>query len=308
MDYHRIVLPSYIMMGEPQIEQLLLKFNEAYTSSFEKILLDFSNLKFINGELTVLIAAFVRYLQYVKKEVFIDDDSVPRIHRNLFERNGLFQEFGLSKKTEDLNNTTIQIKTFNPNKSEDISKYIEDILIQKISEVSFSDSVANSLEKISPAIFELVDNINTHVQSPLVIFAGQYYPKKNRITFAIADIGKSIPFIIKSAGKVNYDNDFDFIDWATKQGTTTKLELLNQTPGGLGLFVVKEIMSSQGELAILSNKGFWKLHQSDNIPKVTKKDFTVPFPGTAIQVTFLLNNKSTETKSFNSLGDNSFLF
>lgn len=126
---------------------------------------------------------------------------------------------------------------------------------------------------------------------------GQYYPNKHELSFALGDNGISIPKSIVSSGKYTSISDADIINWATKKGTSTKKEAAS----GLGLYSVKNKLTSSGGLTIISRYGYWsQLPSSEDNKVFTFNLNNSPLRGTFIHFSIDMNNVLTNNINNNS--------
>jgi hypothetical protein len=118
-----------------------------------------------------------------------------------------------------------------------------------------------------------------HSKSESGIFVcGQFYPKKKRIDFTIADAGIGIRQNVRRYLKDNTISSCDAINWAITEGNTTKTR---SHPGGLGFKLIKDFIAlNNGKLQIVSRYGFYQFTaQGESVTKMQND-----FPGTCLNI------------------------
>lgn len=139
------------------------------------------------------------------------------------------------------------------------------------------------LVDLTQSFQEIFNNIYNHSKSKDCSYViGQYFPKINKLSFAVCDLGIGIPTSIN-----NYNNDHgkpffedeDAIEKSLILGFTVQSTPRNR---GVGLSQILEFTeSSNGELRITSNHGI--ITKLANI-EIDKDRLKTPFPGTLIRV------------------------
>jgi len=111
-----------------------------------------------------------------------------------------------------------------------------------------------------------------------IFTCGQHFPRKDRIDFAIADLGIGIPRTLKDKKGLQYSPE-QAINWAMEGHNTTKT---GPIPGGLGLKLLREfIRLNQGCIQVVSDVGYWE-QRSDGT--VDRRTLLSPFPGTVVNI------------------------
>lgn len=126
-----------------------------------------------------------------------------------------------------------------------------------------------------------------HSESELGVFAcGQFFPKKHRLDFCVADAGIGIRRkIYKELGlRMNSDKA---IEWALQEGNTTRK---GNIPGGLGLQLIREFIAmNKGRIQIVSDRGYWEFSpQGETLTRID-----IPFPGAVINIDIDINTADT---------------
>lgn len=305
MSEYNWTLPSSLNPSYSDINSFTTGLYLALESSEETVAINLSQVFTIKGEMSTILLSGIRQLQNKNKKVSLV--GVRPAQKDFFERNGLYESIGFKHKPDD-KNTTIQLREFHVSNDELIEKYINSLLIPKLTNYSKNaptheqKAVDDMIKSLRYAIEELVDNIKTHSGSELMYFAGQFFPRQKKLSFTILDAGLTIPTIVRNKFYNTPDelitktaDDVSLIEWATEQGNTTKDVKENGIPGGVGLYTIKNSLENHGELTIASNNGFWKLTSSG---KVLRQTLSSKFPGTLLHVTFILDSKKIDKDSF----------
>ena len=139
---------------------------------------------------------------------------------------------------------------------------------------------------------EVFQNARTHGKCEYIFVCGQSFYKSKKVKFTIVDLGKTIPENVRSKIGESID-DKDSIEWATKDGNSTKTDV----SGGIGLYQLSEFLKeNSGKLQIISSHGYWE----QNGDSITRRNLYQPFYGTIVSIEVNINNKiylSTEEKN-----------
>ncbi len=184
---------------------------------------------------------------------------------------------------QDTYRTTIEYKRFEPKDDRYFSAYIEKHSVGK----GIPQMTPGLLKKFRESIFEIFSNAVIHSETKLGIFScGQFFPKKHRLDFSIADLGIGIQRNVQKKGRLNLSVEQAII-WAISEKNTTKT---GPIPGGIGLKLLREfILKNEGRLQIVSDAGYWELSEG----KEGTRSFLEPFPGTVVNIE--INTKDTKS-------------
>lgn len=209
-----------------------------------------------------------RRLNTVRFEHFSDD--VQRI----FQKNGFLSYYGHVKRLDSWG-TTIQYQRFERKDDRFFGAYIE----QHFKNKAIPEMSPALRKKFWESIFELFSNAVIHSQTELGIFTcGQYFPRKDHISFAIADLGIGIPQTLINKKGLHMAPE-DAIHWAMEGANTTKT---GSIPGGLGLKLLRDfIRLNLGCIQVVSDIGYWEQRVDGS---VDKKTLPYPFPGTVVNI------------------------
>ncbi|MDR2836081.1 MAG: ATP-binding protein [Bacteroidales bacterium] len=211
---------------------------------------------------------------------FISFNKIAKTIEQVLQKNDFLTYYG-KKKEIDSNNTTIKFQKLTPEDGKYFNSYVINELINRSELPKMSIAVK---EKIVEAIYEIFVNAQIHSETKNIYTCGQFFPKKNKIEFTIADTG--IGFKNKINKKFNRSlNATDAIKWAVEDKHTTK-----DVSGGIGLALLKEfIILNKGKIQIISNDGFYEFgHEGESI-----KLFSAEFPGTIVNLEFCTNDNDS---------------
>lgn len=168
-------------------------------------------------------------------------------------------------------------------------------------EISFSAYVSNDLaghrgmpkmsaelqKMLSQNVCEIFSNAVLHSRTQLGVFScGQFFPKKDRLDFTIADLGIGMRRNVENFLRSEI-SAVEAITWATS-GNTTKPD---DRPGGMGLkSLCRFFYLNEGCVRIVSDAGYWQ-RQGQH---VTTANLRHPFPGTVVN----LEVNTADTKSY----------
>lgn len=293
-----VKIPRYLKSSyTTHIEKLIKDIDDECRSVvIQKVILDFTDTIFIEGEMTVLLSMLIFRAQDMGKEC-----GFVGINGNLqatLSRNGFLSEFGIdNNELEDRYDNSIHLYVNDASAIDELEKYLETELFQNINwkSVKYKES---ERENITSAVHELAVNVKEHSGVNRVICCGQFYPQKKELHFALADNGVSIPENVIDKNGIIDKNDSQIIEWATCKGTSTK----RIPQSGLGLYYIKEILLSVGDLTIISNNGFW-WRQSKNYKNEEPYmyDMSAPLHGTFIHFSLKLDERMEPIRSVSNL-------
>jgi len=200
--------------------------------------------------------------------------NIPDRVGQILAKNGFLSNYGFTR-LRDTWSTTIQYTRFEQKDDRYFGSYIERHFKSKAIP-KMSDPLR---KKFWESIFEIFSNAVLHSETKLGIFAcGQFFPRKNRLDFSIADLGIGIQKNLLKKRGLHLPPD-QAINWAMEGRNTTKTGAI---PGGLGLKLLREfIRLNKGHIQIVSNQGYWEQMPDGT---VVMKTFSFPFPGTVVNI------------------------
>lgn len=242
---------------------------------FEKILLNFPNVSWFDGNLTSPLAGLLYKLEQNNNSFEIN--GFPSNLRFLLQRNGfytLFKNLGWKGKGDPYH-TVIKLRHFELNEEEKFNDYLDN----QINDKNIPEMTAGVYKKLLEGINELFINAFEHSETKHGVFVcGQLLPRGKKLEFTITDMGIGFRENIKSRLHLDYPPVIA-INWAMVEEHTTKL---GNIPGGLGLKILREFIGhNRGRLQIVSDKGYWE--QTTN-GKVLLRELNHKFSGTIINI------------------------
>lgn len=192
----------------------------------------------------------------------------------ILSKNGFLSHYG-REQIPDVWETTIPYQRFDTVDRRYFAEYIQSKLANH---PGMPEMTHGLLKKFHTNMFEIFGNAVEHSGTELGVFCcGQLFPKKDKLAFAVVDLGIGIRRkISKFAGK-NF-SALQAIGWAVKGENTTKAIGVS---GGLGLKLLIDFIDlNGGNIQILSDCGYWRREKSQSSAEVFKN----VFPGTVVAV------------------------
>lgn len=239
-----------------------------------EVVLDFSWCEWFEANMCAPLYSVLSRFFEERKEVRVGGirDEIMTV----FQKNGFAKILRLPSMP-DVNATTIPFLRFKPSEIRSFAQY---------STEKFRDVFErNHCGAPSPAFFESVNevfqNSTVHAQTDSsVASCGQFFPRYDRIDFAISDSGVGIPKNVMEFLKRPI-TDEDAVVWAMSESNTTRTPGLNVSPGGLGLKIVRDFIDeTRGKLVIVSGRAFVCRMNGKTCPKHLEN----PFPGTCVNI------------------------
>ncbi|AKP67390.1 hypothetical protein [Companilactobacillus ginsenosidimutans] len=268
---NEIILPQNIDIGFENVDMILNQVEDAINDGHQKnVLINASNIKIIDSNMLVFLNILIDKLDQRGKNIQISDMDFlsPDSSQIKFER----------IKSSDINQ---------------LDRYLDENFIVKFGRGQISKNTYERLiQSFKDSVFEFADNTSTHSNSNILYLCGDENPVGN-ISMTIADVGISIPKRVQQSSK-NTDQmifDVDYIEWAIRQGNSTKMI----PESGMGLSEIQSAMKSLGKMIIISNKGYWF---QDTDGSIIKKTLSASFPGTLLYMNIELNEYGNSSKHF----------
>ena len=260
-------------------QQLIEFYKENESKYFKTIEISFE--KWFGANMSSVLGGILDILSNNLNSIIIKD--IPDNIQRIIQKNGFLAYYGYPK-TIDFNNTTIKYQKLKPNDGTFFNHYIMNELLER----SELPKMSNPLKKkIAESIYELFANAKMHSKTKFVYTCGQFFPQKKLIEITITDTG--IGFKNKINSRFGRDlTAIQAIEWAISTGHTTKQGI----SGGIGLSILKEfIEKNNGKIQIVSDNGFYQFSSNG----LVKKSFSLPFPGSIINVQFRTDDILGET-------------
>ncbi len=244
-----------------------------------RIELDWSNLFFMEANLSALLMAMISKLKMERKLSFYLDPTYLKGDMNIFWRNGLAQYiYRSANKPDDDRKSTIQARAF---KIEHIDKFVDHIENDLLQHRGLENMQFLDKRRVKDSYFEIFTNYEIHAETTTpLLTCGQFFPESRELKFTLVDCG--VGFLKKIAEQTFNDEKpirsaVDAIQWAVRGGTT-KLDAV----GGTGLKnILLYCKKSGGSFHIVSDGCYWCLDGG-----LTNFTLSQPFLGTTIHLIF----------------------
>ena len=247
----------------------------------DSVELNLASCSFFEANMAAPLYSVIARLRDDLNDVSIAD--VPAGVNTILRKNRFLTVFNQSELT-DTNQTTLPFKIFKRHAGDQFNDYLDTYMRGRGVPV-MSEGLT---KRFRQSLFEIFLNASIHSDSKTGIFAcGQFYPKKHRMDFTIADAGIGIrENVRKYTGKEKL-NSCKAIEWAMAEGNTTKT---GNQPGGLGLKLIKDfIQMNKGKIQIVSRYGYFEF--SANGESIQKMNHD--FPGTCINIEINTEDRSS---------------
>lgn len=214
----------------------------------------------------------------------------------ILSKNGFLSHYA-REKIPDQWGTTIPYQRFDVKDDRYFADYIETELMHHSEMPTMSQGL---LKRFRESVFEIFSNAVLHSRTEQGIFScGQFFPKRHRLDFSVADLGIGIRQNVKENTNLGLASE-DAITWATEGRNTTKR---GKIPGGLGLKLLCEFIDlNGGRIQIVSDDGYWQREKG----KTITAHLSQSFPGTVVSVeintsdtqSYVLSSELTEADIF----------
>jgi hypothetical protein len=267
----KIRLPE-IRHNQEGFETLVCLRSKTKDCLFDDIEIDMTSTSWFDADMCAPFGAILYKLSDNMNTVKLV--NAPNAITRILSKNGFLSHYG-GDKLPDTWGTTIPYRRFEAKDDRYFASYIEEEFIRRSEMPRMSVGLA---KKFRESVFEIFSNAVIHSQTKLGIFScGQYFPNRDRLDFAVADLGIGIRRNVMRNAGLNLRAD-EAIAWATAERNTTKR---GRIPGGLGLKLLKEFITlNRGRIQIVSDSGYWVLEQGE----VTSKELKYSFPGTVVSI------------------------
>ncbi len=200
--------------------------------------------------------------------------NVPSQIEDILSRNSFLSHYG-REKVPDHGGTTISYQRCDVEDDRYFSDYIENEFIRRTEMPRMSTRL---LRKFRESVFEIFSNAVQHSSTEMGIFScGQFFPRRNRLDFTVADLGVGMYRNVKEFLKTDITPAYA-INWATEGQNTTKR---GDIPGGLGLKLLRDFIDLNGGcIQIVSDSGYWQRRNRQTL----KSQMQNPYPGTIVAV------------------------
>ncbi len=262
-------------------EELIALNAKADKAAFDKIEIDMMPSIWFDADMCAALGAILYRLSAEMNSIALTNIS-PKV-TNILCRNAFLSHYGRERLPDNWG-STIPYQRFEVKDDRYFGQYIESELIRRAEMPVMSHALQ---KKFRESVFEIFSNAVIHSQTALGIFScGQFFPKKHRLVFTVADLGIGIRQNVKRSTGIDMASD-QAIVWATEGTNTTKK---GPIPGGLGLKLLREFVTlNGGVLRIVSDAGYWELSRGQPRTHV----FGFPFPGTVVNIEISTSDQHT---------------
>lgn len=286
-------LPKEIRHDEDGFKNLVDFYEQTKCCFAERVEVDMRSTFWFDADMCAVFGALLCRLKDNLNLVHFRNLS-PEIE-SILSKNGFLSHYG-KQKIPDSYKTTILYKRFNVKDERYFSDYVEQEFIHR---PEIPEMTPKLLKKMCGSVYEIFNNAVHHSQTELGIFScGQFFPKKDRLDFTIADLGVGIKanvcrYLQKNVSAV------DAIEWAVRDKHTTK----RNVSGGLGLALLSEFIDlNQGCIRIVSDAAYWRRQNRRNY----KVQLARAFPGTVVNIE--INTADTGSYGLYSESDDGSIF
>lgn len=237
----------------------------------DEYIIEFTNAKFLNAAVSVLIGTLPVYAVTLRKQVSIrfKDKNSPIF--DFMKKVGIYDYFSKNKMPQYIKQRALP---FGEITDEDMMERYTD-KIMELAPIILNDKASAIL---SSYFFEIYQNSFSHADSKVGVFSGGYW-MSNHLVFSIYDMGVGIPYNVRKFMNKNMTST-ECVKWAFKEGTTTLDETIIKR--GLGL--------SRLEKFIILNDGTMSLYSDDVCYTIDNGKKKISVLGTHIQGTLVIIN------------------
>ncbi|QTN19090.1 hypothetical protein HZ989_12785 [Brevundimonas sp. AJA228-03] len=134
---------------------------------------------------------------------------------------------------------------------------------------------------LSYSVREVMRNVFEHSEANELYYCAQYWPKSNKVEFALADFGVGIRRGLGENPNFRFKSDKEAIEYSLLPGVSGKTHLPRTSEvwfnSGYGLYMTSRLARTGGNFVIAS--GQMAIHLS----RKTKNNYQTSFPGTALR-------------------------
>ncbi|MEC4681401.1 MAG: ATP-binding protein [Nitrospirota bacterium] len=267
-------------------EELVHLHRELENCRFVTVEIDMTSADWFDADMCAPFGAILYRLGQLGNQVHLTNVR-PGVEK-ILSKNGFLSHYG-RMLLPDTYGTTIPYQRFDVKDDRFFASYVESRFVQRSEMPRMSPGL---VKRFREGVFEIFSNAVIHSQTQLGIFScGQFFPKRNRLDFSVADLGIGIQRNVKEHTGVDLPAH-EAIEWATQAHNTTKR---GQIPGGLGLKLLSEFITlNGGRMQIVSDSGYWSLEKDQTQIMLLPR----PFPGTVVSVE--INTSDTQSYALSS--------
>lgn len=241
------------------------------------IIFSFKKTRWVEANLTALLGSIVDVILSNNNKLIFK--NVSKSINRVFERNGFLKKYGLRDSLNDYYKSCIKFESFVPSDKVLFQAYLKQEFIPKLN-LTMTEKFERDLRSNLEEVFQ---NARTHGKCENIFVCGQYFYNLKKVKFTIVDLGVTIPENVR-AKLLDMTTDTNCIDWATKNGNSTKIGI----SGGLGLYNLSKFLNeNEGVMQIISASGYWEQSKKS----IIKHNFDTPFTGTIVNIQVNINDK-----------------
>ena len=256
----------------PGFEALVRLNAEVDKQRFSKIEIDMMNASWFDADMCAPFGAILYRIGHNMNTIHLT--NLPSGVEQILSKNGFLSHYG-RMPIRDTYGTTIPYQRFDVKDDRFFASYVESKFVRRSELPRMTPSL---VKRFRESVFEIFSNAVIHSHTQLGIFScGQFFPRRHRLDFSVADLGISIRRNVKEHTGLDL-SAHEAIEWATQAQNTTKR---GRIPGGLGLKLLSEFINlNGGRLQIVSDRGYWRLEKG----YTQTERLSQPFPGTVVNV------------------------
>lgn len=258
--------------GFSQLSRLALDLQSCFLDEVE---IDMSAVGWFDANMCAPFGAILYRTSLAANDVTIT--AIQCEVQKILSKNGFLANYGYPLAL-DTYGTTIPYKRFELGQERHSASYVD----MHLSGKGMPQMTRGLRTKLLEAVLEIFSNSFTHSETELGVFScGQFFPKRDRLDFSIADLGMGIRKNILQKRHVDLSAE-NAIKWAISERNTTRE---GPVPGGSGLKILREFISmNRGRMQIVSDKGYMEFGSGFGTPLLRLMDH--PFPGTVVNLEF----------------------
>lgn len=252
-----------------------------------KVLIDGSNLQFIDPAGAAGLGSFTHYLRGINVNVTFNSKNSSSPPIKYLDDSGFFECIFDRKINDNSNPRGTTVPFLNFTNTEYIRYLYRELMPWIAMEVDLS---SDTLSTIRTCLEEAFHNVEYHsgVQSGLTL--SQHYPQKKIIKFALSDHGRGIPALVRTVR--NFESDSRCIKEACQEGFSTQSNVRNRG-AGLAILINYVTIRNGGIVQIRSMNGYLEARAYNNKVQYTTKDMEWSYPGTMVHVILQTNTLET---------------
>lgn len=261
---------------------------------FDELILDMSEVNFFDANMAAPLGAVLARVADAFNSV--DIDAVPSKVARILRKNRFLTRYGY-EPLRDSHRTAMPFRRLRLSGQSAFEGYVD----QWLEREGMPEMSRKARTAFKRKVFEIYQNAVIHSESDVGIFVcGQFFPKRNRLDFTIADAGIGIRETVRRYFENDRIGSVRSLRWALAPHHTTKRGRL---PGGLGLQLLKDFTRlNGGKIQIASRFGFYEYSDGgENFRKMS-----ADFPGTAVTIEINTADESAYVLSDETARDDIF--